>query len=74
MPHFPSVRKKLRLPSLGRPAVDRVKRFFFPVFWGTRDPELVTQHMKAVTEHVEARVPFRGQFFHVGQKQFHVRR
>ena len=55
--------KRLRLPLLGKSVADQVKQFFFPVFWGTRNDELVAQHMKAASEHVQPGFHFADNFF-----------
>jgi len=59
--------KRLRLPLLGRPAADQVKQFFFPVFWGTRNTDLVTEHVKAASDHVEAGFHIADNFFTWGR-------
>jgi O-methyltransferase len=61
------LRKRLRLPLLSRPAVDQVKQFFFPVLWGTRNNDLVAEHVKAASEHVEAGFHFADNFFTWGR-------
>ena len=57
------LRKRLRLPLLGKPVADQVKQFFSPVFWGTRNAGLVAEHVKAASEHVEAGFHFADNFF-----------
>ncbi len=43
----------MNLPTLKPPVATTLQNFFFPVFWGSADPELVASLMKAVTERVE---------------------
>jgi len=56
-------RKRLRLPLLGKPLADQVKQFFSPVFWATRNAELVAEHVKAASEHVHAGFHFADNLF-----------
>ena len=53
----------LYLPKLTKPVLNRVKGFFLPVFWGTRNDALVAEHMKAASELVEPGFHFADNFF-----------
>ena len=55
--------KAIRLPKLRSPAVDKLKAFFFPVFWGTRNNDLVAQHVRAAADQVEPGYHFADNFF-----------
>jgi O-methyltransferase len=46
-------RKMARLPALGPQAPNQVQGFAVPVFWGSRDPKALTDHMNAAIELVE---------------------
>ena len=59
--------KTVRLPKLRLAAVDTVKSFFFPVFWGTRDAEKVSQHVRAAADLVGPGVHFADNFFTWGR-------
>jgi len=52
-----------QLPRLGKPSLTTVKGYFMPMFWGTRNPELVAQHVKAATELAEPGFHFADNFF-----------
>jgi hypothetical protein len=52
-----------QLPKLGKPSLTTVKGYFMPMFWGTRNPELVAQHVKAATELAEPGFHFADNFF-----------
>jgi len=58
-----SAAKGLRLPALSRPEPNRVKAYFLPFFWATRNAQLVAQHVEAVAEHVEPGFHFADNFF-----------
>jgi O-methyltransferase len=55
--------KGFRLPKLSKPALDKVKGFFIPVFWGAIDNGVVAAHMKAASELVAPGVHFADNFF-----------
>ncbi len=55
--------KGFRLPKLSQPALNQVKAYFMPMFWGTRNAELVAQHIKAASEQVEPGFHFADNFF-----------
>jgi O-methyltransferase len=55
--------KGIRLPKLTKPALNRVKGYFLPIFWGTSNAELVAEHVKAVSELVEPGFHFADNFF-----------
>ena len=52
-----------QLPKLGKPALNRVKEFFLPTFWATKDAELLAQHVKAASKLAEPGVHFADNFF-----------
>ena len=56
-------RKSVRLPRLGTPAIDVVKSFFRPTFWGAKNPANVISHMQAVADDVVPGVHFADNFF-----------
>ena len=45
--------KGFQLPKLGAPSPTQVKSVFMPTFWGTKNPDAVTQHAKAIAELAE---------------------
>jgi O-methyltransferase len=64
MSFFASLASKgFQLPKLGKPELNRVKAFFLPTFWGTTNPELVAQHVKAVSEFTAPGFHFADNFF-----------
>jgi O-methyltransferase len=46
--------KGFRLPKLGRAEANLVKSIFLPMFWRTKNFNLVVQHIKAASEQTEA--------------------
>jgi O-methyltransferase len=56
-------RKAIRLPKLRAPAIDQVKSFFWPTFWGARNADQVAQHVRAAADQVEPGVHFADNFF-----------
>ena len=48
---------------MGTPPADQLKGFFLPMFWATKNAELVAQYMKAVSEQVEPGFHFADNFF-----------
>jgi O-methyltransferase len=64
MSFFKSLTSKgFQLPKLGKPAPTQVKGYFMPMFWGTKNAELVAQHIKAASEQVEPGFHFADNFF-----------
>ncbi|MCC7328042.1 MAG: class I SAM-dependent methyltransferase [Burkholderiales bacterium] len=55
--------KAVRLPMLRPPAINRVKAFFYPVFWGARNPDAVAAHIRAAADDVEPGSHFADNFF-----------
>jgi hypothetical protein len=55
--------KAIRLPKLRVPAIDQVKSFFWPTFWGARNPDQVAQFVRAAADQVEPGVHFADNFF-----------
>ena len=51
------------LPPVGRPAAGEVKTFFFPKFWGSRDPQAVLDHASVMSEYVEPGFHFADNLF-----------
>jgi hypothetical protein len=49
------------------PAVEKLTSFFFPMFWGTGDADLVTQHIQAAADLVSPGVHFADNFFTWGR-------
>ncbi|MEO8753487.1 MAG: TylF/MycF/NovP-related O-methyltransferase [Casimicrobiaceae bacterium] len=60
---LPQLRKKLHLPSLGKPALDQVRGYFFPMFWGTKNARLVTDQLRAVSGLCDPGSHFADNFF-----------
>ena len=56
-------RHPLRLPKLRRPDVESVKSFLFPMFWGAKNAELVSEHIRAAADQVQPGVHFADNFF-----------
>ncbi len=59
----PSQPKDFSLPKLSKAAMDRVKSYFYPTFWATANPDLVTQHIRSVTNLVAPGFHFADNFF-----------
>ncbi len=59
----PRPSKKIGLPKLQPPPPDTAKTFFVPTFWGTRNADLVAEHIKTVASQVEPGVHFADNFF-----------
>ena len=55
--------KGFQLPKLGAPSPTQVKSVFMPTFWGTKNPDAVTQHAKAIAELAEPGFHFADNFF-----------
>jgi O-methyltransferase len=59
----PKAPRGFQLPKLGSPPLTTVKGYFMPMFWGTRNPELVAQHVKEVADLAEPGFHFADNFF-----------
>src|SRR5450631_1558698 len=55
--------KGFRLPKLAKPVANQTKSYFFPMFWGTKDVDVVATHIKAACEQVEPGFHFADNFF-----------
>ena len=56
-------RKTIRLPKLRPPATEGAKSFFFPLFWGAKNAELLAHHVKEAADGAEPGVHFADNFF-----------
>ena len=64
MPIFgPKKRKAPKLPELGSPPSDKVRNFFWPVFWGTKDVARMTALMEDASSQVAPGHHFADNFF-----------
>jgi len=62
MPRKPPV-----LPKLGQADFDRVPNFFYPVFWGAKDPDVLTRQMQDVSKQVSPGIHFADNFLTWGR-------
>jgi len=53
----------MKLPKLKKPDPSVVPMYFFPMFWGSNKPELVSQSVQQVWEHVTPGAHFADNFF-----------
>jgi len=60
-------RKPVSLPALGAQAPNRVQNFVWPVFWASRDPQALTDHVSAAAEVVDPGSHFADNLFTWGR-------
>ena len=57
----------MKLPKLTTPDLNTVKNFFFPMFWGTSDPQAVTRSIEATVPHLMRGMHFADNFLTWGR-------
>jgi O-methyltransferase len=57
----------MKLPKLSAPDLDKIKNFFYPMFWSTSDPESVVQSIRAALPKLMPGVHFADNFLTWGR-------